>query len=188
MSLLFVASLLLGQFAQAASKRPALSPHERLTGRPAPRALALNLIGGAKNVRALGAHLDALDREDPRQKREWETSLRLIAQEGAVLRSGSKQARVLIKNEVPLDPEASDMSFEPGPPPSMPAPQDAGRARQALALAAVEEAEALAAAVVLRAQGSEELDRISAYEAAADEAASRAGPGRASSAAPRREP
>ncbi|MDX6770057.1 MAG: hypothetical protein SF051_11035 [Elusimicrobiota bacterium] len=183
MRALLTALLLAAPAAHAASKRPALLPHGRLQGRPAPGELARNLINGTKNVRALDAHMNALDREDPRENREWVTCLRLIAQEGAVLRSGLKQARALIKNEVPLDPGAVDLAFEPGQPLPLPAQNDADGARQALALAAVEEAEPLAAAIILRAQGADELDRISAYEAAADEASLRVSEQRAHLAA-----
>ncbi len=165
--------LLTATLASAASKRPVMQPHGRLTGRPSPYAMARNLINGSINVRALNAHMNALDREDPRENREWVTSLRMIAQEGAVLRGDLKQARALIKNEVPLDPATAEMVFEPGPPLPLPAQDDADGARQALALCAVEEAEPLAAAILLRAQGADELDRISAYEAAADEASLR---------------
>lgn len=165
--------LLLPAAAEAAPRRPALLPHARLMGRPAPSDLALNLINGSANVRALYAHMSALDRENPRENREWVMSLRLASQEGAVLRWDLKQARALVKNEVPLDPRCADMSPEPGPPLDMPPQGDVDGARLALALAAVEEAEPMAAAIVLRAQGADELDRISAYEAQAEEASLR---------------
>lgn len=170
---LVLALLLAAGPAAAASKRPGLLHHERLTGRPAPSELARSLINGSKNVRALHAHMEALDREDPRQYREWVASLRLIAREGALLRSGLRQGRTLIKNGVPLDAQTVELSVEPGPPLDLPAQDDADGARVALALTAVEEAEPLAAAIILRAQGADELDRISAYEAAADEASLR---------------
>lgn len=173
MTPLLLAVLLLAPAAQAASRRPALHVNLRLTGRPTPAQLARNLINGSGNVRALSRHLDALDREDPREYREWVVSLRLVAQEGAVLRHGVAQAHALLKNEVPLDADITGMSFEPGPPIPIAGQEDADGARQALAAASVEEAEPLAAAIILRAQGADELDRISAYEASADEAARR---------------
>lgn len=159
--------------AAAAPRRPGLHPHSRLSGRPAPNVLARNLINGSSNVRALHAHMQALDKEDPRGFREWVTSLRLLAVEGTVLRSDLQQGRALIKNGVELDAGSADLSFEPGPPVDPPAQTDADGARIALALAAMEEAEPMAAAIVLRAQGADELDRISAFEAAADEASLR---------------
>ena len=170
---LFLAVLLLAPAAHAASRRPALQANLRLTGRPTPSQLARNLIAGSGNVRALSRHLDALDREDPREYKEWAVSLRVLAQEGAILRHSVAQAHALIKNEVPLDASASGLSFEPGPPVPMTGQEDVDGARQALAGASAEEAEPLAAAIILRAQGADELDRISAYEAAADEAARR---------------
>lgn len=162
--------LLLPGAAGAASKRPGLEYHGRLTGRPAPSQLVRNLINGSKNVRALRAHMDALDREDPRENREWVTCVRLISQEGSVLRSDLQQARALIKNGVPLDSQVTGLEFEPGAGIDMPPQDDADGARMALALAAVEEAEPLASAIILRAQGADELDRISSYEAAAEDA------------------
>lgn len=173
MRALLALALLLPCAAGAVSKRPGLFPHSRLTGRPAPNVLARNLVNGSKNVRALHAHLQALDKEDPRQFREWVTVLRLLAVEGTVLRADLQQGRAQIKNGVDLDPGAADLSFEPGPPVDPPAQLDADGARIALALAAMEEAEPMAAAVILRAQGVDEIDRISAYEAAADEASLR---------------
>lgn len=173
MRALLALALLLPCAAGAVSKRPALFPHSRLTGRPAPNALARNLIHGSKNVRALHAHLEALDKEDPREFREWVTALRLLAVEGTILRADLQQGRALIKNGVELDAGAAELSFEPGPPLDLPAQTDADGARIALALAAMEEAEPMAAAVILRAQGVDELDRISAFEAAADEASLR---------------
>lgn len=174
LSFLTAAALLLPAApSSAAHKRPALHPHTRLPGRPAPAALARNLIHGAQNVRALHEHLEALDKEDPRQFREWVMSLRLLAGEGTVLRADLQQGRALIKNGVELDAQAAELSFEPGPPVDPPAQGSKDGARIALALAAMEEAEPMAAAIILRAQGADELDRISAYEAAADEASLR---------------
>lgn len=174
MTKLLAALLLLSSHAAAqAPRRPALNPHTRLTGRPAPHALARNLINGSRNVRALHAHLEALDKEDPRQFKEWVGALKVLAVESTTLRWSLQQGRALLKNGVELDPQAVDMSFEPGPPLDLPPQLDADGARVALALAAVEEAEPMAAAIILRAQGADELDRISAFEAAAEEASRR---------------
>jgi hypothetical protein len=173
MRLLLALLLLAGPAAAQAPKRPAMHPHMRLSGRPAPNQLARNLINGSKNVRALHAHLEALDKEDPRQFKEWVGALKVLSQETTTLRWDLQQGRALIKNGVELDPAAVELSFEPGPPLDLPPQLDADGARVALALAAVEEAEPMAAAIILRAQGADELDRISAFEAAADEASLR---------------
>lgn len=173
MRLLLAALLLAGPAAAQAPKRPALHSHGRLTGRPAPHALARNLINGSRNVRALHAHLEALDKEDPRQFKEWVGALKVLSLESTTLRWDLQQGRALLKNGVELDSQAVELSFEPGPPLDPPPQNDADGARVALALAAVEEAEPMAAAIILRAQGADELDRISAFEAAADEASLR---------------
>lgn len=173
MRLLLAALLLAPAPAGALSKRPSLAPHGPLMPGASAFPVASNLVNGSKNVRALRAHLDALDRDDPREYREWVTALRLLSLESATLRGDLKAGRALLKRGVEPDPMASRLSFEPGPPLDMPPQEDADGARVALALAAVEEAEPMAAAILLRAQGVDEPDRISAYEAAAAEASLR---------------